>query len=135
METQNKETFNYTYSAKQQEEIKAIRNKYIKPEKAEDKMTQLRRLDNAVTQKATVVSLVFGVIGALIMGSGMSLVMTELYKKLGMGHNLAMLIGIIIGVVGIALVGIAYPIYNRVIVKERQKIAPEIIRLSDELMK
>lgn len=134
MDTQNKETFNYTYSAKQQEEIKAIRNKYVKPQKTEDKMTQLRRLDGAVTQKATVVSLIFGVIGALVMGSGMSLVMTDLYQKLDMSHGIGMLVGVILGVVGIALVGLAYPIYNRIIVKERQKIAPQIIRLTDELM-
>ena len=134
MDTQNKETFNYTYSAMQQEEIKAIRNKYVKPQKTEDKMTQLRRLDNAVTQKATVVSLRFGIIGVLVMGSGMSLVMTDLYQKLNMSHGIGMLVGVILGVVGIALVGLAYPIYNRIIVKERQKIAPQIIRLTDELM-
>ena len=134
MDTQNKETFNYTYSAKQQEEIKAIRHKYVKPQKTEDKMTQLRRLDGAVTQKATVVSLIFGIIGALVMGSGMSLVMTDLYQKLDMSHGEGMLVGVILGVVGIALVGLAYPIYNRIIVKERQKIAPQIICLTDELM-
>lgn len=134
MDAQNKETFNYTYSAKQQEEIKAIRNKYVEPQKTEDKMTQLRRLDSAVTQKATVVSLRFGIIGALIMGSGMSLIMTELYQKLDITHSAGMFFGIILGIVGIALVGLAYPVYNRIIVKERQKIAPEIIRLTDELM-
>ena len=134
MDAQNKEIFNYTYSAKQQEEIKAIRNKYVEPQKTEDKMTQLRRLDNAVTQKATTISLVIGIIGALIMGSGMSLIMTELYQKLNMSHGVGMLFGIILGIVGIALVGLAYPIYNRIIVKERKKIAPEIIRLTDELI-
>lgn len=134
MDAQNKEIFNYTYSAKQQEEIKAIRNKYVEPQKTEDKMTQLRRLDNAVTQKATTTSLVIGVIGALIMGSGMSLIMTELYQKLNVSHGVGMLVGIILGIVGIALVGLAYPIYNRIIVKERKKIAPEIIRLTDELI-
>ena len=125
MDAQNKEIFNYTYSAKQQEEIKAIRNKYVEPQKTEDKMTQLRRLDNAVTQKATTISLVIGIIGALIMGSGM---------RLNMSHGVCMLFGIILGIVGIALVGLAYPIYNRIIVKERKKIAPEIIRLTDELI-
>lgn len=134
MDAQNKEIFNYTYSAKQQEEIKAIRNKYVEPQKTEDKMTQLRRLDNAVTQKATTISLVIGIIGALIMGSGMSLIMTELYQKLNVSHGVGMLFGIILGIVGIALVGLAYPIYNRIIVKERKKIAPEIIRLTDELI-
>lgn len=131
---ENKETFNYTYSAKEQEEIKAIRNKYVAPEEKEDKMAQLRRLDAAVTQKATGVSLVFGVIGALIMGFGMSLVMTRLGDILGLYKGMAMLFGIIAGVIGIVLVCLAYPIYNRIIQEERQKIAPEIIRLADELM-
>ncbi|MBQ7968778.1 MAG: hypothetical protein IJ292_03055 [Clostridia bacterium] len=135
MDNREKETFNYTYSAKEQEEIKAIRKKYASPEEPEDKMAQLRRLDAAVTQKATTVSLVFGIIGALILGIGMSLAMTEIGGMLGMQGEMAMAVGIIIGIIGIALVCIAYPVYNRIIKKEREKIAPEIIRLTDELMK
>lgn len=132
---ENKESFNYTYSAKEQEEIKAIRRKYATPEQTEDKMAQLRRLDAAVTQKATSVSLVFGVIGALILGIGMSLAMTDIGKMVGLVGGIAMLMGIVIGLVGIVLVCVAYPIYNGIIKKEREKIAPEIIRLTDELMK
>ena len=135
MENKEKETFNYTYSAKEQEEIKAIRKKYAVQEKTEDKMEQLRRLDAAVTQKATSVSLVFGVIGALILGMGMSLAMTDIGKIIGLLGGMAMLIGILIGIIGIVLVSVAYPIYNAIIKKEREKIAPEIIRLTDELMK
>jgi uncharacterized membrane protein YuzA (DUF378 family) len=132
---ENKETFNYTYSAKDQAEIKKIRKKYETPEKTEDKMEQLRRLDAAVTQKATVVSLVFGVIGTLLLGTGMSLTMTEIGKLFGLQGALVMLIGILVGIIGIALVCVAYPVYNRILKKERKKIAPEIIRLTDELMK
>ena len=135
MENKEKETFNYTYSAKEQEEIKAIRKKYAVQEKTEDKMEQLRRLDVAVTQKATSVSLVFGVIGALILGMGMSLAMTDIGKIIGLFGGMAMLIGILIGIVGIVLVSVAYPIYNSIIKKEREKIAHEIIRLNYELMK
>ena len=132
---ENKETFNYTYSAKEQEEIKAIRNKYVAKEETEDKMTQLRRLDNNATQKATVVSLVFGIVGALILGIGMSLAMTEIGKILALSEFTSMLIGISIGIVGIVLISLAYPLYNKVLKIEREKIAPEIIRLTDELMK
>ncbi len=132
---ENKETFNYTYSAKEQEEIKAIRNKYVAKEETEDKMTQLRRLDNNATQKATVVSLVFGIVGALILGIGMSLAMTEIGKILALSEFTSMLIGISIGIVGIVLVSLAYPLYNKILKIEREKIAPEIIRLTDELMK
>lgn len=135
MDNKEKETFNYTYSAKQQEELRAIRKKYTVPEEKGDKMALLRRLDASVTQKATTVSLVVGIIGALIMGFGMSLAMSELSEILGLYKSSAMPIGIIIGAVGIILVCLAYPVYNRIIKKEREKIAPEIIRLTDELIK
>ena len=129
----NNEGFNYTYSAKEQEEIKAIRKKYAASEETEDKMTQLRRLDASVYSKASTAALAVGIVGALIMGIGMSLVMTDIGAVLG--TILAMVIGIGIGVVGIVLVCLAYPIYNRTLKKEREKIAPEILRLTDELMK
>ena len=132
---ENKEAFNYTYSAKEQAEIKAIRKKYVSEEGAEDKMAKLRRLDEGVTQKATVISLVLGIIGALILGTGMSLVMTEIGNVIGFGTVLATVTGVLLGLVGIALVAFAYPVYNKIIKKEREKIAPEIIRISDELMK
>jgi len=130
---ENKESFNYTYSAKEQEEIKRIRKKYTAPAAEEDKMAQLRRLDASVYSKATTVALVVGIIGALIMGFGMSLVMTDIGAVLG--TFLAMVIGIGVGVIGIILVCLAYPLYNRTLKKEREKIAPEILRLTDELMK
>lgn len=138
---ENKETFNYTYSAKEQEEIKAIRKKYSTVgengdgEGNADKMEQLRRLDRSVTQKATTVSLVLGVIGSLILGTGMSLAMTDIGNALGLVQIAAMAVGCGVGVVGIILVCLAYPAYNRITKKEREKIAPEIIRLTDELMK
>lgn len=135
MDNKNKETFSYTYSAKEQEEIKTIRKKYVEEEHTEDKMSLLRRLDAAVTQKATTIALVFGVIGVLIMGIGMSLAMTEIGEMIGLPGSMSMLVGILIGIVGIILVCMAYPVYNRVIRKERKKIAPKIIKLTDELMK
>ena len=122
---ENKETFSYTYSAAEQEELKKIREKYI-PREA-DKMEQLRRLDKSVTQKGTTVSLVVGIIGALVMGFGMSCCMVW--------TDTMLIVGIITGVIGIGLVSCAYPIYNSITKKEREKIAPEIIRLTDELMK
>lgn len=119
------EQFNYTYSAKQQEEVKRIREKYVVQE--EDKMEQLRRLDQSVTQKSTMHSIVVGVIGTLIMGIGMCCCLVW--------QGTWFIPGIIIGIAGIALVCCAYPIYNHVTKQEREKIAPEILRLTDELMK
>jgi len=126
--------FKYSYSAEEQNELKRIREKYIE-KKEEDKMEHLRRLDRSVTEKAQVFSLIFGLVGTLTLGFGMSLIMTDLGGILGQYSNLSLLIGIIIGITGGILVSIAYPIYNIIIKRERKKIAPEIIRLTDELMK
>ena len=127
---ENKENFSFTYSAQQQKEIEAIRNKYIPRE--EDKMEQLRKLHAIPTRKAQGVSLAVGIIGALIMGTGMSVCLTDIGAALG---RLAMVLGILVGIVGMVLVALAYPVYNRVLKKNREKIAPEILRLSDELLK
>ena len=127
---ENKEEFQFTYSAAQQQEVEDIRKKYLPKE--EDKMEQLRKLHAVPTQKAQAASLAVGIIGALIMGAGMSLAMTDIGAALG---NLSMLVGIAVGVVGMVLVALAYPLYNRVLKKGREKIAPEILRLTDELMK
>lgn len=127
--------FQYTYSAKEQAELKRIREKYTAPTEAEDKMTRLRRLDASVTNTAQAVALVFGVIGALILGFGMSLCMTDIGAILGSHSDMAMVIGIIVGVIGGVLASLAYPIYNVIVKVKRKKLAPEIIRLTDELMK
>ena len=127
------EHFHFTYSAKEQEEIKNIRKKYTAPTQTEDKMTQLRRLDAAASSKAATVALTIGIIGTLLMGSGMSLVMSEFGDFLG--PVLSMAVGIGIGLIGIVLICLAHPIYNRTLQKERKKIAPEILRLTDELLK
>ena len=132
---QEKSGFTYIYSAKEQAELKRIRDKYTAPTEAEDKMTRLRRLDASVTNTAQAVALVFGVIGTLILGFGMSLIMTELSESLGFSEDVAMVIGIIVGIFGGALASLAYPIYNAIVKAKRKKLAPEIIRLADELMK
>lgn len=130
MENKEKETFSYIYSAEQQEEIQNIRKKYTEPQ--EDKMEQLRRLDASAAKKANRVSITVGVIGTLIMGVGMSLVMTDIGTVLG---GAAMPLGVAIGVIGMALLICAYPLYNKTLKKERERIAPEILKLTDELMK
>ncbi len=133
--TNEQNGFTYTYSAKQQAELKQIRDKYTKPTEVEDKMARLRRLDASVTNTAQTISLVFGIVGTLILGFGMSLFMTDLGKIFGSHNNLAMIIGIIVGVIGGILASLAYPIYNAIVKAKRKKLAPEIIRLADELMK
>lgn len=126
---ENHESFRMTYSAQRQEEIQAIRNKYTRPE--EDKLERLRRLDAGVTKKASTVAISVGTAGALHLGVGMSLCMTELGDVLGVW---AMPVGVVVGLCGIALVSLSYPLYLRTARKAREKVAPEILRLTDELM-
>lgn len=126
MENKNEsEVFSYTYSAKEQEEVKQIRKKYM-PKEA-DKMEQLRMLDRSVTRKGTAVSIVMGIIGALTLGIGMCCAMVWMGRWF--------VPGIVIGLVGIILASLAYPLYTHITQKEREKVAPEILRLTDELMK
>ena len=125
--------FHYTYSAKDLSEVESIRKKYLPQE--ENKMDRLRKLDRGASKKAQVWALSLGIIGALILGFGMSLFMSDLGAMLELHGNLAMLIGIVMGIAGMGLVALAYPVYNRVLKKERERIAPEILRLTDELMK
>ena len=132
---QEKSKFTYTNSAKEQAELKRIRNKYISPPKEEDRMARLRRLDASVTSTAQAFALVFGIIGTLLLGFGMSLIMTDIAKDLGWSADASTVIGTIVGIIGGILAGLAYPIYNVILKKKREKIAPEILRLTDELMK
>ncbi|MDE6640156.1 MAG: hypothetical protein K2K63_06515 [Acetatifactor sp.] len=120
------EVFNYTYSASRQAEIKSIREKYMPPTEEEDKMERLRRLDRSVTKAGTAVSVIVGIISTLVFGVGMCC--TMVWEGL-------MLPGIIIGVVGMIGIASAYPLYTHVTKKQREKVAPEIIRLTNELMK
>lgn len=116
-------TFHYTYSAKEQSEVQRIRKKYLPRD--EDKMERLRRLDRSVRNKGLAVALTLGIVGALLLGVGMCLCLVwEQYIP-----------GIVIGGVGILIVALAYPVKNLVIKKAGKKIAPEILRLTDELMK
>lgn len=124
------EHFSYTYSAAQQQEIETIRKKYLPPE--ENKLEQLRKLHRSASQKAQARSIAIGVLGALVLGTGMSIIMTELGQLLG---QMSMAVGIPVGIAGLVMVALAYPLYNHVLKKERQRIAPEILRLTEELLR
>ena len=117
------QTFLYTYSARQQEEIQNIRKRYLPKE--EDKMEQLRRLDQGTTKKGRILSITLGVIGCLLLGVGMCCTMVWMEQLF--------IPGIIIGLIGIGAVIAAYPLYTRVTRKEREKVAPQILQLTEEL--
>ena len=134
-ENKSENGFSYSYSAREQEEIKRIRKKYAEDSARTDESSieRLRRLDASVTKKGTTVSLIVGTLGSILMGSGMSLVMTDLGALLpGM---LSLFIGIAVGVVGIVGVALAYPIYKAITKKERERIPPEVLRITEELLK
>ena len=118
-------SFEFTYSAQEQEEIRKIREKYLPPEERETKMEQLRRLDDSVTQKATVWSLVVGILSTLILGVGMCccMVWTQYF-----------VLGIFVGTAGIAGICLAYPLYACLVKKEQARLAPQILKLTEELL-
>lgn len=118
--------FEYTYSARQRQEIENIRKKYAPPPQ-QDKMARLRALDASVTQKATVLSLIIGIIGALVFGVGMCCTLVW--------QDVWFIPGIVIGVIGMALIGAAYPVYVHSLRILRCRMAPQILQLTDELMK
>lgn len=120
-----KDTFHYTHSARQQEEIRNIRKKYLPQEPKEDKMEQLRRLDRSAAKKGTRVSLIVGIAGCLLLGVGMCCTMVWTDRLF--------IPGIIIGIVGIIAVTISYPLYTHITRKERERIAPQILKLTEEL--
>ena len=120
----DKETFQYTYSAPEQSEVKKIREKYLPKEMT--KLDQLRALDASVTKRGNAISVVHGTLYTLLLGLGMSCCMVWAGSWF--------LPGIVIGCVGLAGVAATYPIYNRIVKQDKAKLAPEILRLTEELI-
>ena len=117
------ERFHYSYSAETQNEIEAIRRKYLPREEQEDKLEQLRRLDAGVTTPGLIASMALGIVSALVFGVGMCCFLV--WNRFALGALLC-----VVGVVGM----LAAPwLYRRLVEKRKQQIAPEILRLSDEL--
>ena len=120
----DKETFQYTYSAPDQSEVKKIREKYLPKEMT--KLDQLRALDASVTRRGNAISVVHGTLYTLLLGLGMSCCMVW--------AGTWFLPGIVIGCVGLDGVASSYPIYNRIVKQDKAKLAPEILRLTEELI-
>ncbi|MBQ9121656.1 MAG: dihydropteridine reductase [Clostridia bacterium] len=109
--------------------VQKIRTQYT--EKGHTKLDELKALDAKVKRPANVFGYTFGSIGAIVMGSGMSLVMTDLGATLGLAS--ALVPGVVIGVAGLAIVLANYPIYNRILGARRKKYADQIIDLSNSI--
>lgn len=110
--------------------VQKIRTQYT--EKEHTDLDELRELDKKVKRPANVFGCIFGSIGALIMGSGMSLVMTDIGETVGITNSI--LPGIAIGIAGMAMIIINYPIYKGILGSRQKKYAGKIIALSDRIM-
>lgn len=123
MEKDNK--FTYTYSACEAEEVRIIREKYMPKSNQKSTLEQIRELDRKTEKPGTILSLIIGIIGTLIFGTGMSCVMvwSEAYFVLG----------IVIGIIGMIVAGAAYPIFYFVTKRQRKKIAPVILKLTEDI--
>ena len=107
-----------------------IRTQYM--EKTATELDTLRELDAKVKRPANVFAYTFGSISAIIMGSCMSLVMTDIGAIVGITS--AMVPGIAIGVVGMALAIVNYPIYKGILNSRKKKYGAEILALSEKIM-
>lgn len=116
-------TFRYEYSARRQAEVETIRSKYLP--KDEDRLELLRRLDRSATRRATAASIAVGVVGCLLLGLGMCCTMLWV--------GVWLVPGVVVGILGIALLASSYPLYRYVVERERRRIAPQVLRLVDEL--
>lgn len=107
-----------------------IRTQYM--EKQSTELDELRSLDAKVKRPANVFAYTFGTISAIVMGSGMSLVMTDIGETIGIGDS--MVPGIVIGVVGMVMAIANYPIYKNILGSRRKKYAGQILELSEKIM-
>ena len=111
--------------------VEKIRTQYT--EKQHTDLDELKRLDAMVKRPANVFAYTFGSIGTIIMGAGMSLVMTDIAETVGISNP--MVYGIIIGIVGMCMAIVNYPIYKGILGKRRKKYADRIIEVSEKLIK
>ena len=117
--------FTYNYSAVRNKEVESIRRKYLPEE--ESKLETLKRLDYKVQSAGMIESLCFGIIGALVFGVGMCFFL-EVFAG-------ATWITVLFMIIGTLLMIPAYPIYRRIAHRTKEKLTPEILRLSEEIMK
>ena len=118
-------TFNYTYSAARNKEVESIRKKYMPHE--ESKLERLKKLDFRVQMAGTVESLCFGIVGALVFGIGMCFFL-DVFAG-------AVWLTALLMVLGTVMMIPAYPIYKRIAQRTKAELTPEILRLSEEIMK
>ncbi|MBQ7981598.1 MAG: dihydropteridine reductase [Oscillospiraceae bacterium] len=113
--------------------VQKIRTQYMEKDSTQKELDLLRELDAEVKRPANVFGYTFGSISAIIMGAGMSLVMTDIGAQLGMENT--MLPGIAIGIIGMLMALVNYPIYKNILSSRREKYADRILALSEKIMR
>ncbi len=112
--------------------VQKIRTQYMEKDSTQKELDLLRELDAEVKRPANVFGYVFGSIGAIIMGTGMSLVMTDISAQLGIAN--AMPAGIVIGIIGMIIAIINYSIYKTILASRKDKYAERILALSQKIV-
>ena len=112
--------------------VQKIRTQYMEKDNAQKELDLLRELDAEVKRPANIFGYVFGSVSAVIMGAGMSLVMTDIGSALGLDNVMA--VGIIIGIAGMLMAIVNYPIYKSILASRREKYAERILNLSEKIM-
>lgn len=112
--------------------VQEIRTQYTAKSSEESNLDALRKLDAKAKRPANVFGYVFGSIGAIIMGAGMSLVMTDIGAMLGISNTMPL--GIAIGIVGMVMTIVNYPIYKAILTSGKKKYADRILSLSEKIM-
>jgi len=110
--------------------VQKIRTQYT--EKEITALDELKALDKKVKKPANIFAFIFGTLGALIMGSGMSLVMTDIGEIVGIANSMPL--GIVIGIIGMVMAIINFPIHKAILNSRKKKFADKIIALSDSIM-
>ena len=112
--------------------VQKIRTQYMEKDSSQKNLDTLRELDAEVKRPANVFGYVFGSIAAIIMGSGMSLVMTDIGQQFGISNTMP--IGIVVGVIGMIMAIVNYPIYKSILTARKGKYADRILALSEKIM-
>ncbi|MBQ4534061.1 MAG: dihydropteridine reductase [Ruminococcus sp.] len=112
--------------------VQKIRTQYMEKDNTENDLDMLRELDAEVKRPANLFGYIFGSIAAIIMGTGMSLVMTDIGEQLGISNTMPL--GIVIGIIGMLMAIVNYPIYNKILSSRKEKYAGRILKLSEKIM-
>ncbi len=112
--------------------VQKIRTQYMEKSTEQEELEALRSLDAEVKRPANIFGYVFGSIGTIIMGAGMSLVMTDIGAAVGIENTMAT--GIITGAIGMLMTIVNYPVFKSILASRKEKYADEILKLSEKII-